>query len=78
MSKEAFLLLACIQSCRGGWGLNMSVDILRGSRVSSVIWDSRCVSIQIVCLVHYFLILLVAWDKVVKCEHTRDPGFIRF
>lgn len=35
MSKEAFLLLACIQSCRSKWGLNMPVDILRGSRVSS-------------------------------------------
>lgn len=34
MSKEAFLLLACIMSCKGKWGLNMSIDILRGSRVS--------------------------------------------
>lgn len=34
MSREAFLLMACIQSCRGKWGLNMPVDILRGSRVS--------------------------------------------
>ncbi|KAE8649368.1 uncharacterized protein LOC101222268 [Cucumis sativus] len=31
VSKEAFLLLACIQSCWGTWGLNMPVDILRGS-----------------------------------------------
>ncbi|KAL0544651.1 hypothetical protein IC582_019769 [Cucumis melo] len=36
MSKEAFLLLACIQSCRGKWGLNMPVDILRGSRAKKM------------------------------------------
>nr|CAN79469.1 hypothetical protein VITISV_016935 [Vitis vinifera] len=34
MSREAFLLIACINSCRGHWGLNMPIDILRGSRVS--------------------------------------------
>ena len=34
MSKEAFLLIACINSCWGDWGLNMPIDILRGSRVS--------------------------------------------
>ncbi|CAN0876825.1 ATP-dependent DNA helicase RecQ [Linum grandiflorum] len=33
VSREAFLLMACILSCRGNWGLNMPVDILRGSRV---------------------------------------------
>ena len=33
MSREAFLLMACIQLCRGNWGLNMPVDVLRGSRV---------------------------------------------
>ncbi|XP_073040395.1 uncharacterized protein [Primulina eburnea] len=32
MSREAFLLLGCIQSCRGHWGLNLPVDVLRGSR----------------------------------------------
>ncbi|KGN53928.2 uncharacterized protein LOC101222028 [Cucumis sativus] len=37
MSKEAFLLLACIQSCRGKWGLNMPVDILRGSRAKKIL-----------------------------------------
>lgn len=35
MSKEAFLLMACMLSCRSKWGLNMHVDILRGSRVRS-------------------------------------------
>jgi hypothetical protein len=35
MSREAFLLMACIRSSRGKWGLNMPIDILRGSRVSS-------------------------------------------
>lgn len=34
MSKEAYLLMACIKSLRGSWGMNMSVDVLRGSRVS--------------------------------------------
>lgn len=34
MSREAYLLISCIQSCKGRWGLNMPVDILRGSRVS--------------------------------------------
>ncbi|KAG6595478.1 hypothetical protein SDJN03_12031, partial [Cucurbita argyrosperma subsp. sororia] len=37
MSKEAFLLLATIQSCRGKWGLNMPVDILRGSRAKKIL-----------------------------------------
>lgn len=32
MSREAFLLMGCIQSCRGLWGLNLPVDVLRGSR----------------------------------------------
>ncbi|CAI8615658.1 unnamed protein product [Vicia faba] len=36
MSKEAFLLLACIHSCKGRWGLNMSIDILRGSRAKKI------------------------------------------
>ena len=34
MSREAFLLMACIQSCGGHWGLNLPIDVLRGSRVS--------------------------------------------
>ncbi|GMN23224.1 hypothetical protein TIFTF001_000034 [Ficus carica] len=37
MSKEAFLLMACILSCRGRWGLNMPVDILRGSRAKKIV-----------------------------------------
>ncbi|PRQ34890.1 putative DNA helicase [Rosa chinensis] len=37
MSREAFLLMACIQSCRGKWGLNMPVDILRGSRAKKIL-----------------------------------------
>ncbi|KAG0477517.1 hypothetical protein HPP92_014358 [Vanilla planifolia] len=32
LSKESFLLLSCIQSCGGRWGLNMPIDVLRGSR----------------------------------------------
>uniref|UniRef100_A0A0V0GYC3 Putative ovule protein n=1 Tax=Solanum chacoense TaxID=4108 RepID=A0A0V0GYC3_SOLCH len=34
LSREAFLLMACIQSCGGCWGLNLPIGILRGSRVS--------------------------------------------
>ncbi|KAL0435168.1 UNVERIFIED_CONTAM: Werner syndrome ATP-dependent helicase [Sesamum radiatum] len=40
MSREAFLLMACIQSCGGNWGLNLPVDVLRGSRSKKVI-DGR-------------------------------------
>ncbi|KZV18306.1 Werner syndrome ATP-dependent helicase-like [Dorcoceras hygrometricum] len=32
MSREAFLLMGCIQSCGGQLGLNLPVDVLRGSR----------------------------------------------
>ncbi|CAN1312644.1 Bifunctional 3'-5' exonuclease/ATP-dependent helicase WRN [Linum perenne] len=37
VSREAFLLMACILSCKGNWGLNMPVDILRGSRAKKII-----------------------------------------
>ncbi|KAH9308956.1 hypothetical protein KI387_036867, partial [Taxus chinensis] len=37
MSKEAYLLLACIQSCGGRWGLNVPIDVLRGARTKKVI-----------------------------------------
>ncbi|XP_034687949.1 probable ATP-dependent DNA helicase RecQ isoform X2 [Vitis riparia] len=37
MSREAFLLIACINSCRGHWGLNMPIDILRGSRSKRIL-----------------------------------------
>ncbi|XP_075634157.1 uncharacterized protein LOC142606705 [Castanea sativa] len=37
LSREAFLLMACIISCRGKWGLNMPVDILRGSRSKKIL-----------------------------------------
>ncbi|PRQ34889.1 putative DNA helicase [Rosa chinensis] len=37
MSREAYLLMACIQSCRGTCGLNMPVDILRGSRAKKIL-----------------------------------------
>ncbi|XP_054819633.1 uncharacterized protein LOC129318729 isoform X1 [Prosopis cineraria] len=40
MSTEVFLLLACIQSCGGKWGLNMPIDILRGSRAKKIL-DSQ-------------------------------------
>ncbi|KAF9670983.1 hypothetical protein SADUNF_Sadunf13G0125900 [Salix dunnii] len=37
MSKESFLLMSCIQSCQGYWGLNMPVDVLRGSRAKKIL-----------------------------------------
>ncbi|WOL01871.1 hypothetical protein Cni_G10590 [Canna indica] len=37
LSRECFLLLSCIRSCGGRWGINMHVDILRGSRSKKVI-----------------------------------------
>ncbi|KAL0419366.1 UNVERIFIED_CONTAM: Werner syndrome ATP-dependent helicase [Sesamum radiatum] len=37
MSREAFLLMACIQSCGGNWGLNLPIDVLRGSRSKKVL-----------------------------------------
>lgn len=40
MSREAHLLIACIQSCGGKWGLNMPVDVLRGSRAKKIL-DAR-------------------------------------
>ncbi|MED6216776.1 hypothetical protein PIB30_011103 [Stylosanthes scabra] len=37
MSREAFLLMACIHSCKGNWGLNMPIDVLRGSRAKKIL-----------------------------------------
>lgn len=37
MSKEAYLLMACIHSCRGNWGLNLPIDVLRGSRSKRIV-----------------------------------------
>ncbi|XVF37342.1 hypothetical protein REPUB_Repub19eG0137700 [Reevesia pubescens] len=37
MSKESYLLMASIQSCRGNWGLNMPIDVLRGSRSKRIV-----------------------------------------
>ncbi|XP_020521838.1 uncharacterized protein LOC18432470 isoform X1 [Amborella trichopoda] len=37
ISREAFLLLTCIKSCRGRWGLTMPIDILRGSRSKRIV-----------------------------------------
>ncbi|PWA58547.1 DNA helicase, ATP-dependent, RecQ type [Artemisia annua] len=36
MSREAFLLMGCIQACGGYWGLNMPIDVLRGSRAKKI------------------------------------------
>ncbi|XP_076957204.1 uncharacterized protein LOC143632618 [Bidens hawaiensis] len=36
MSQEAFLLMGCIQACGGYWGLNMPIDVLRGSRAKKI------------------------------------------
>ncbi|XP_049406829.1 uncharacterized protein LOC125870435 [Solanum stenotomum] len=37
LSREAFLLMACIQSCGGCWGLNLPIGILRGSRSKKIV-----------------------------------------
>lgn len=37
ISRESYLLLFCIKSCGGRWGLNMPIDILRGSRARKII-----------------------------------------
>ncbi|XP_074334088.1 uncharacterized protein LOC141671684 isoform X1 [Apium graveolens] len=37
MSKQSFLLMACIKSCGGRWGLNIPVDVLRGSRSKKIV-----------------------------------------
>lgn len=40
LSREAYLLMACIQSCGGHWGLNLPIDVLRGSRAKKIL-DAR-------------------------------------
>lgn len=37
LSKESFLLLSCIKSCGGRWGLNLPIDVLRGSRAKKIV-----------------------------------------
>lgn len=37
LSKEVFLLLSCIKSCGGRWGLNLPIDVLRGSRAKKIV-----------------------------------------
>ncbi|XP_074319274.1 uncharacterized protein LOC141656323 [Silene latifolia] len=37
VSREAFLLMTCIKSCRGNWGLNLPIDVLRGSRSKKIV-----------------------------------------
>ncbi|KAG8371609.1 hypothetical protein BUALT_Bualt13G0106100 [Buddleja alternifolia] len=37
MSREAFLLIACLHSCGGNWGLNLPIDVLRGSRSKKIV-----------------------------------------
>ncbi|KAL6657204.1 hypothetical protein ACP70R_004984 [Stipagrostis hirtigluma subsp. patula] len=37
LSKESFLLMSCIRSCGGRWGLNLPVDVLRGSRAKKIV-----------------------------------------
>nr|XP_010325732.1 uncharacterized protein LOC101263933 isoform X7 [Solanum lycopersicum] len=37
LAREAFLLMACIQSCGGRWGLNLPIGILRGSRSKKIV-----------------------------------------
>lgn len=61
MSKEAFLLMACMLSCRSRRGLNMHVDILRGSRVRShslIILSLHC--LLYMCLFYLWFVSIVA------------------
>ncbi|KAH7677615.1 DNA helicase protein [Dioscorea alata] len=37
LSREAYLLLSCVRSCGGRWGLNMPIDVLRGSRSRKIL-----------------------------------------
>uniref|UniRef100_A0A6V7QRN9 ATP-dependent DNA helicase n=1 Tax=Ananas comosus var. bracteatus TaxID=296719 RepID=A0A6V7QRN9_ANACO len=37
LSRESVLLLSCIKSCGGRWGLNMPIDVLRGSRSRKIL-----------------------------------------
>ncbi|KAJ3682940.1 hypothetical protein LUZ60_013167 [Juncus effusus] len=36
LSRESFLLLSCIKSCGGRFGLNMPIDVLRGSHAKKI------------------------------------------
>ncbi|CAL9099341.1 unnamed protein product [Musa textilis] len=40
LSRECFLLLSCISSCGGRWGINMPIDILRGSRSKKIVGNN--------------------------------------
>lgn len=59
MSREAFLLISSIRSCGGNWGLNVPIDVLRGSRVSFVsiicIFEIARVHVWAVESLFYFL-----------------------
>ncbi|KAJ4719262.1 ATP-dependent DNA helicase [Melia azedarach] len=37
MSRESYLLMSCIRACGGHWGLNIPIDVLRGSRAKKVV-----------------------------------------
>lgn len=37
VSRESYLLMTSIQACGGYWGLNMPIDVLRGSRSKKVV-----------------------------------------
>ncbi|XP_072998258.1 uncharacterized protein [Typha latifolia] len=37
LSRESFLLLSCIKFCGGRWGLNMPIDVLRGSHSKKIL-----------------------------------------
>lgn len=60
MSREAFLLISSIRSCGGNWGLNLPIDVLRGSRVSFVsiiciLWNSSCACLGSWIIVLFFV-----------------------
>ncbi|XP_078430697.1 uncharacterized protein LOC144702499 [Wolffia australiana] len=37
LSRESFLLLSCIHSLGGRWGLNLPIDVLRGSKSKKIV-----------------------------------------
>lgn len=69
MSKEAYLLMACIHSCRGNWGLNLPIHVLRGSRVSFL---KNIFSTNEQIVVHFY----VETIKLIDDERNLEPGCI--
>ncbi|CAN6468404.1 unnamed protein product [Victoria cruziana] len=46
ISREAYLLLNCVELCGSRWGINMPIDVLRGSRSRKII-DNHFEELQV-------------------------------